>query len=282
MSEAGSPRILVAIGLLAVLGAGTVLFVLLRSRECSLRPRSIVCGLFSALWLLPAVAAAGYVLAVSVPHLRSQAAKVPSHEESLRRLMPEDDSVDTRVHVAAETGRTLEVRSRPWPTPEEAVRDARRRAAALIEHALRPQYAYDLGTIVRPNILEKSIAGQSVARTDHNTETQSFQMHVAYLTLDLSPSVREAYAEAWQARLVDVRMVVLGGLVALAIVIVTAAAAYFRLDLATNGVYRLQLKLAAVSLIVAGGLALAQILPGSHAPPTPPSAKPSESIATVQ
>ncbi|MBW3543683.1 MAG: hypothetical protein KY476_25815, partial [Planctomycetes bacterium] len=48
---------------------------------------------------------------------------------------------------------------------------------------------------------------------------------------------------------------------ALAVLAVLAASAYFRLDLKTHGSMRTRLKLAAVCLVVAGGLVVAQFRP---------------------
>jgi hypothetical protein len=237
------------IGLLLLVGLGTVLFVLLRSRGQSVRLGSVARALLGLVWLLPALAATGFVVARSVPHF-SDAVEMSAGEKP--------------------RGRT-EIQSRPWPTPAEAVRDAEQRALRTLDAAYRPDYPFSEWQPPRW-ILEHAIASQSVEQREHQTDTAAFQMHVARLTLELSPAVRNAYAEYWRERIAGVRLVVLGGLVALAIVIVTVAAAYFRLDLSTGGKYRAGLKLAAVSLIVAGALVLAQIhplrAPQRDAPPT--------------
>jgi hypothetical protein len=266
---------LVLIGLLALVGLGMVTFVILRSRDLKLRPVSAVRALLGLLWVIPVVAAAGYVVLRSLPHFSPDVADARPYDETRTLYVSGVRLTDSggEQTAAVSLGGPIEIKSKPWPTPEEAVRDARAQGVRLLDAAFRPDYPYKLAWQAPRQILEKAVAGQSVEQTEHRTETATFQMHVAHLTLDLSPAVRNAYAEAWQVRISQVRMIVFSGLVALAVVIVTAAAAYFRLDLATQGAYRRRLKVAAVSLIVAGALALSQVHPfksGSESPPPVP------------
>jgi hypothetical protein len=257
------------VGLLTLIGLGTVVFVILRTRNLKLRPASALGALLAALWLVPAIAATAYVVRQAVPHFDPAVADVRAYDDTrtiaMRDVRLEDDDIALRDQVtrpvSVRLGGLIELKSLPWPSPEEAVDDARQQALRVIDAAFRPAYPYELAWQAPSQILEKAVAGQSVERTRHRTEKAAFEMHVAHLTLDLSPAVRNAYAEAWHARIADIRMVVLGGLIGLATVIVIAAAAYFRLDLTTHGTYRRRLKIAAVSLIVAGALAVAQIYP---------------------
>ena len=86
-------------------------------------------------------------------------------------------------------------------------------------------------------------------------------MYQAHLRLKLSPTVRDELKPIWRSQIVDRRLWVLGSLVGMVTLILATTATYFRLDAVTNGTYRRRLKLAAVSLIGAGGLIVGAILP---------------------
>ena len=287
-------KMFIAVAVLTLIGLGTVVFVILRTRDLKLRPASALSALLAALWLLPAIGATAYVVWQAVPHFDPAVADVRPYDElrtvvvDLPRVHDPGDSAVRHTDdggitepVRARLGTLIELRSRPWYTPEEAVRDARQQALGVLDAAFRPDYPYNVAWQPPTRILEAAVAGQSVEQTQYRTENSRFQMHVAHLTLDVSPPVRNAYAEAWHARIADVRLVVLGGLVGLAIVIVISAAAYFRLDLTTHGAYRRRLKVAAVSLIVAGALVVAQLHP-FRAPASGPESGDDDRIARVE
>jgi hypothetical protein len=82
------------------------------------------------------------------------------------------------------------------------------------------------------------------------------KMHRAHLRLEFSPQLRSALVDFWRTDAVDRRLLALASLVGLATLMLGTAACYFRIDAATGGMYRGRLKLAAVSVIAAGSLAV--------------------------
>ena len=85
-------------------------------------------------------------------------------------------------------------------------------------------------------------------------EKHSFQINRVHLQIELSPELRKEIYPVWRAQVVQHRLWSLGGLFGLVTLILGTTAAYLRLDRQTSGTYRKRLKLAAVSLIVAGGV----------------------------
>jgi hypothetical protein len=96
-----------------------------------------------------------------------------------------------------------------------------------------------------------------VERVDRKTLSSATPFHVfrAYQQIELSPSVQKQLFRYWQEMIVNARLRVLGALAGLLTLVFATVAAYFRLDDRTLGQHRRRLKLAAVSIIAAGGLA---------------------------
>ena len=114
---------------------------------------------------------------------------------------------------------------------------------AVVRHnAVRNRY-------VQPVTVDFTIGG----------EIKPTQMYVVHLQMELSPRVRKVLFPYWREQVVTQRLWMIGGLVALLTLITGTVAAYFRLDTLSGGAYRNRLKLAAVALIVSGGLLLAMI-----------------------
>lgn len=86
------------------------------------------------------------------------------------------------------------------------------------------------------------------------------KMYRAHLRLDFTPQLHDALQERGRALIVEGRVLHFGGLLGLVTLMLATAAGYFKLDDATAGAYRRRLKLAAVALIAAGGLATARVL----------------------
>jgi hypothetical protein len=91
--------------------------------------------------------------------------------------------------------------------------------------------------------------------------SNSFPVVRVHAILDFSPRMLDELYSAWRAQIAERRLWTVGGLVGLATLLVASLAGYLRLDAATHGGYRRRLKLATVSLIVAGGLIAASVLP---------------------
>ena len=111
--------------------------------------------------------------------------------------------------------------------------------------------------LVRTEAVRKSHV-EPIARTSGVSAFRVFRVH---WQMELSPTVRDALYPEWRSQVVDKRLWSLGSLFGLFTLVVATTAAYLRLDTRTSGSYRRRLKLAAVSLIVAGGITAASILP---------------------
>ena len=85
-------------------------------------------------------------------------------------------------------------------------------------------------------------------------------MYRAHLRLEVGPALREALHASWHDQVVTHRLTELGGVFGLATLVLATCAGYFRLDNLTAGQHRRRLKLAAASLIAAGGLVAWQVL----------------------
>jgi hypothetical protein len=88
----------------------------------------------------------------------------------------------------------------------------------------------------------------------------SGKMYRAHLRLDIGPALRDAVHTSWHDQVVAQRLTELGGVFGLATLMLATVAGYLRLDKLTSGQYRRRLKLAAASLIAAGGLVAWQVL----------------------
>jgi hypothetical protein len=111
--------------------------------------------------------------------------------------------------------------------------------------------------LVRSAAIRKSHV-EPIVRTSGVSDFRVYRVH---WQTELSPAVRDSLYPAWRAQVVEKRLWSLGSLFGLFTLVVATATAYLRLDTRTSGAYRRRLKLAAVSLIVAGGLVAASTLP---------------------
>lgn len=148
---------------------------------------------------------------------------------------------DAREALLTETVRRLEADFRrtqptagPWRVPPEIVRS----------RAVAREY------------VETKHQTVTIARAD-GPESHSFPVHRVHWQVERSPELR---AEL-QSHMIQPRFRILGSALGLATLILAAVAAYLRLDAWSAGRYRTRLKLAALSLIVAAGLAATAILP---------------------
>jgi hypothetical protein len=153
----------------------------------------------------------------------------------------------------------------PKVTPEEAIASALAKAAGFLkqEHAKvygeHGQWNLPL-TVVRDHAqVDLFVEPYKVVTAG---EPQGITTNRAFVLISLSPEVRQQVYLTWREQIVERRLWAFGGggVFALATLIVGAGAGYLRLDTLSHGAYRRRLKLAAVSLIVAGGLAVAAVL----------------------
>jgi len=111
-------------------------------------------------------------------------------------------------------------------------------------------------------VRDQAIKQVYVEAAEHTTSTSDthFKTYRAYCQVELSPALRSQLFPYWREEIVGRRLWSLGGLAGLLTLTFGTVAAYFRLDERTSGHYRRRLKLAAVSIIAAGGLAAAMLL----------------------
>jgi hypothetical protein len=106
-----------------------------------------------------------------------------------------------------------------------------------------------------------AIRRRFVEEVDRKTGSgTAFRVYRAYDQVELSPEVRKQIFPLWREEIVGRRILALGGLAALLTLTFGTLATYFRLDARTSGQHRRRLKLAAVSVIAAGGFAAATLL----------------------
>jgi hypothetical protein len=147
--------------------------------------------------------------------------------------------------------------------PESA--EAEGVAAAIV--AVRRDFAqhYPVSDSWQPPakiVRDQAIKQTYIEAAEHTTSTSDthFKTYRAYCQVELSPALSSQLFPYWREEIVGRRLWSLGGLAGLLTLTFGTVAAYFRLDERTSGHYRRRLKLAAVSIIAAGGLAAAMLL----------------------
>jgi hypothetical protein len=118
------------------------------------------------------------------------------------------------------------------------------------EYPLRDDWTVPV-SVIHDNAVN-AIVGEVFDKDFGNGVTE--KMYRAHLRLNLNQSLRQALHASWNDQLVNHRLWELGGGLALATLVLGTCAGYFRLDDWTDGRYRRRLKLAAGSLLAAGGL----------------------------
>ncbi len=148
-------------------------------------------------------------------------------------------------------------------TVEEAVANARKAAIDLVRVDFAATFPQVAGWRPPASVVANSAIRQTfVEEVDRKTVSSGtpFRVYRGYNQVELSPSVRNQIYPLWRTEVVDRRIWALGGLAGLLTLTFATLSAYFRLDARTTGLYRRRLKLAAVSVIAAGGLAAATLL----------------------
>lgn len=112
--------------------------------------------------------------------------------------------------------------------------------------------------LVQAPVLLRNRFLRRIERTSGET---TFHVQQMILQLELSPEGRELIYPVWRDRVVGHRLWILGRVLLLLTGILVAATIYFRLDTRTDGQFRLRLKLAAVSVIVAVGILIEKASP---------------------
>lgn len=273
LHHGSSPLLLLIAALLGTFGLGIAAKTFFRGNTP--RPRPSLAGLAAnvggAAWLLPIAAVFTlYVLwmrpSLTSPEetsskttlVKARANESPSTPSG--RSLPEwanDKGItagDTRlVVVTGEIGATV----------DEASAAARAAAFELVRADFLGAYPQAAGweppAAAASNAAIRRTFVEEIDRKTLSTGTP-FTVYRAYDQVELSPDVRKQLLPAWKDQIVSRRIWALGGLAGLLTLTFGTLAAYFRLDHRTAGLYRRRLKLAAVSVIAAGGLAATTLL----------------------
>ncbi len=175
---------------------------------------------------------------------------------SLPEWVQDKEFITGNVRLAVVTGEI-------GATVEEAVGNARKAAIDLVRVDFAATFPQVAGWRPPASVVANSAIRQTfVEEVDRKTVSSGtpFRVYRGYNQVELSPSVRNQIYPLWKTEVVDRRIWALGGLAGLLTLTFATLSAYFRLDARTTGLYRRRLKLAAVSVIAAGGLAAATLL----------------------
>lgn len=269
-------------GVLLVIACAVVIQVFASAYGRKLPVRETLLSIAALLWCLPAVAILGYLSVAAAPHLNPVKPRVEAPPPPLPPVPPPvlaPEKPDADIHSAALQAEqepqpvpawTRELRtvsshstrlvltSRQYSTREEALQEALLAAAELVQQDFEKSHPVN-GVTGEWHVSLDDVRRHAMLRVFDETKETDFgsftaPMRRVYLQVELSPEVRAKLYPSWREHVVTHRLWVLGTLVGLLTLMLGTSAAYFRLDSLTNGLYRRRLKLAAVSLIVAGGL----------------------------
>lgn len=273
-------------GLLLFMALAVVAQVFASAYGRKLPVRETLLSIAALLWCLPAVAILGYLSVAAAPHLSPTKSQVEAPPPPLPSVPPSvpppvlaPEKPEADIHTAALQAEqepqpvpawTRELRtvshdqtrvvltSRQYSTREEAMREALLAAAELVQQDFEKSHPAN-GVTGEWRVSLDDVRRHAVLRMFDETKETDFgsftaPMHRVHMQVELSPDVQAKLYPSWREHVVTHRLWVLGTLVGLLTLMLGASSAYFRLDALTNGLYRRRLKLAAVSLIVAGGL----------------------------
>lgn len=161
---------------------------------------------------------------------------------------------------------SLVISSKQYSTVASAIDEIEELALMKIKEHFHRHYPYRGSWTIPPRVVDfrsndDVFAERHIEQVERKMAGHMVDMYRAHALLKLSPQLRAELHPVWRDQIVEQRLWTLGGLVALVALSVASIAAYLRLDAATGGSYRRRLKLATVSLIVAGGLVAATTLP---------------------
>ncbi len=259
--------LLIGAGLLAIFGVALAGQAFFRGAG---RPsiRGVAQNVGAAAWLLPIAAVFALYGIWMRPSLSNPEETAPV---TIPVVAEKAVTVDTDTKLpdwAKETDRALDsdtklvvVQGKIGLTVDEAVAAGRAAAFARLRSDFSAAHPQAASWEPPSSITGDAIRRTFVERSDRKTSTGTpYSAYTAYEQVELSPSVRKQILPLWRNQIVEKRIWALGGLAGLLTLTFGTLAAYFRLDQRTSGVYRRRLKLAAVSVIAAGGMAAATVL----------------------
>jgi hypothetical protein len=265
-----------------VLGAST----LASHRKNSWRI-SLTQGLGSLLWASPVIAVMAFVAMRVVPHFQFGTANQRA-ADALPTWLHTEGVIDvpafvdqtTPVSIDADSGDSLPswttqevsrlksskgnprnvvwrvVKESSW---EKSVEEARRNLVGPTSELVQQDFDqfFPGGSNLPQEVIQKHVVrAEAVKSQVHEDVDTPFTMYKVYWQVELSSQVREALSDTWKTEIATKRAWLLGEVLGLLTLIAVSFAAYFHLDKKSDGAYRFRLKLAATSLMTAGGLGL--------------------------
>jgi len=164
--------------------------------------------------------------------------------------------------VRGNDGVLVALSSQRFATIGEAEEQVTAQAVECVKKFYRDEYPLPGQWTVPVSVIDQTALGTMVGEMydqDFGNGVTG-KMYRAHLRLNLNPALRDALHASWHDQVVAHRLKELGGILGLATLALATFAGYFRLDDLTRGQYRRRLKLAAASLIAAGGLVAWQAL----------------------
>ncbi len=141
--------------------------------------------------------------------------------------------------------------SQRFATVDAAEQQITAEVVAQVLHDFHATFPYRGPWTVPISMIEEYAARQVVAEVlekdfGNGAPEKMYRVHVQ---LGLGPNLREKLSQAWQAQIVESRLLALAKLFGLATLMLATAAVYFRLDAATSGRRRGVLQVAAASVL---------------------------------
>lgn len=286
------------VGMLLLFAAGILIHVFLVSHDRKISIRSAMKNAFSALWAVPVLAVVGFFGYRAIAQMESPPpstrAATPVDSESrqdkpdgaqpefIPSKTPEAWTQPTTVTTGSEVLTAASGASDVITARGATVADAERKLFEKARGRLRKSISaahrndaspanLDLATIAT----DESIKAHAVRRTSElpgiekvtftrpgETESKEYtnDVYQVYWKVDFSPVV----VKSIQQDAAVPRVWLIGGFIGLLTLILGSLAAYFRLDTRSEGKYRIRLKLATMSFIVAAGVLMTVLLPKLH------------------
>jgi hypothetical protein len=142
---------------------------------------------------------------------------------------------------------------------EKSVEEARRNLVGPTSELVQQDFDqfFPGGSNLPQEVIQKHVVrAEAVKSQVHEDGDTPCTMYKVYWQVELSSQVREALSDTWKTEIATKRAWLLGEVLGLLTLIAVSFAAYFHLDKKSDGAYRFRLKLAATSLMTAGGLGL--------------------------
>ena len=288
MNEDATMSIFLLAAGLIVVAVGIAVHTLLKERGKKVSVGGAASHLLALLWLIP-IAAVCVVIALPVQLYFSSNQPRPraddgtyqiGHDDSLQiattnlgqptdpEFTDDEDAPEPKRPTWVDAGEVVDgsrrlvvVQSQQFPQEQRARVDALQEAIQVVRADFQQtRNAQGRWILYRAIVKREAVKKTFVEPIQRSTGLNDFAVVRVYHQVELSDEVRDAILPSWRGQIVEGRLWILGGLLGFITLMLGTAATYLRLDMLTSGNYRRRLKLASVSLVVAGGLGLATFL----------------------